>query len=116
MAKSKGGNHATAGNPVLPDSDGGGGGGGNCSNVNMRGEDWRRRLTSNLVFPAIILWNPIPTPSMTPKRTAQPIAEFLAAFAPPRIAKAPPVKNPAMTTLLLVSPSMISKLVNKSAS
>jgi hypothetical protein len=53
--------------------------------------------TSSLVFSAIILWNPIPTPSMTARSMAQPIAEFLAAFAPPRIANAPPVKNPAMT-------------------
>jgi len=62
------------------------------------GRKWAKEMcTSNFVFPAIILWNPIPTPSITPKRTAHPIAEFLAAFAPPRIAKAPPVKNPAMT-------------------
>jgi hypothetical protein len=53
--------------------------------------------TSSLVFSAIILWNPIPTPSITASKHAQPIAEFLAAFAPPLIASAPPVKNPAMT-------------------
>lgn len=34
---------------------------------------------------------------MTASSIAHPIAEFRAAFAPPRIAKAPPVKNPAMT-------------------
>lgn len=49
------------------------------------------------VFPAIILWKPIPTPSMTPKSTAQPIPEVRAAFLPPLIANEPPVKNPAMT-------------------
>lgn len=54
-------------------------------------------LTSNLVFSAIILWNPIPTPSITASRHAQPIAEFLAALKPPRTANAPPVKKPAMT-------------------
>ena len=57
--------------------------------------------TSSLVFSAIILWNPIPTPSMTARRQAHPIAEFLAAFAPPLIARAPPVKNPAMTVPML---------------
>jgi hypothetical protein len=54
-------------------------------------------LTSSLVFSAIILWNPIPTPSITANNIAHPIAEFRAALAPPRIASAPPVKNPAMT-------------------
>ena len=54
-------------------------------------------LTSNRVFSAIILLKPIPTPSMTASKHAQPIAEFLAAFIPPRTASAPPVKNPAMT-------------------
>lgn len=58
-------------------------------------------LTSNLVFSAIILWNPIPTPSITASKHAHPIAEFLAAFSPPLTAKAPPVKNPAMTINLL---------------
>lgn len=57
----------------------------------------RTELTSNLVFSAIILWNPIPTPSMTANKQAQPIAEFLAAFNPPLTARAPPVKNPAIT-------------------
>lgn len=55
-------------------------------------------LTSSFVFSAIILWNPIPTPSMTARRHAHPIAEFLAAFRPPLTANAPPVKNPAMTS------------------
>ena len=54
-------------------------------------------LTSNLVFSAIILCIPIPTPSITPINTAHPIAEFLVALRPPRIASAPPVKNPAIT-------------------
>jgi hypothetical protein len=60
-----------------------------------------RRLTSSLVFSAIILWNPIPTPSITASKTAHPIAEFLAALKPPLIASAPPVKNPAMTATRL---------------
>ena len=53
--------------------------------------------TSKRVFSAIILWNPMPTPSITASKHAHPIAEFRAAFAPPLIASAPPVKNPAMT-------------------
>jgi hypothetical protein len=55
--------------------------------------------TSNRVFSAIILWKPIPTPSMTANRQAHAIAEFRAAFIPPRTASAPPVKNPAMTVM-----------------
>jgi len=51
---------------------------------------------SNLVFSAIILWKPIPTPSMTASRIAHPIAPFLTARGPPRTASAPPVKNPAI--------------------
>lgn len=51
---------------------------------------------SNLVFSAIILWKPIPTPSMTASKIAQPIAPFLTALGPPRTASAPPVKNPAI--------------------
>lgn len=74
--------YATAGKPVFPVSDGGACGGSG---------------TSRRVFSAIILWNPIPTPSITARRHAHPIAEFRAAFAPPLIARAPPVKNPAMT-------------------
>lgn len=54
-------------------------------------------LTSSFVLSAIILWKPIPTPSMTPKKTAHMMAEFLAAFTPPRTAKEPPVKKPAIT-------------------
>ena len=52
---------------------------------------------SNLVFSAIILWNPIPTPSITASNTAHPIAEFLAARTPPRTAREPPVRKPAIT-------------------
>ena len=52
--------------------------------------------TSSLVFSAIILWNPIPTPSMTARRMAHPMAPLRTAFAPPRTARAPPVKKPAM--------------------
>jgi hypothetical protein len=36
--------------------------------------------TSNRVFSAIILWKPIPTPSITASKHAHPIAEFLAAL------------------------------------
>jgi hypothetical protein len=52
--------------------------------------------SSNRVFSAIILWKPMPTPSITAKRMAQPMAPFLIALGPPRTAKAPPVKKPAM--------------------
>jgi hypothetical protein len=37
-------------------------------------------LTSSFVLPANIFWNPIPTPSITARRTAQPMAPFLAAL------------------------------------
>jgi len=57
---------------------------------------------SSLVLSAIILWIPIPTPSMTARSTAHPIAEFLAALNPPRTASDPPVKNPAMIALYLM--------------
>jgi len=73
---------ASAGKPVPPVSDGGGG----CG-------------TSSRVFSAIILWNPIPTPSITANKHAHPIAEFLAALYPPLMASAPPVKNPAIIAL-----------------
>lgn len=51
-----------------------------------------------MLLSAIILWKPIPTPSITASRHAQPIAEFRAALYPPRMANDPPVKNPAITT------------------
>lgn len=51
---------------------------------------------SNFVFSAIILWNPMPTPSITANRIAHPIAPFLMALGPPLTANAPPVKNPAI--------------------
>lgn len=54
---------------------------------------------SNFVFSAIILWKPIPTPSITARSTAHPIAEFRAALTPPRTASEPPVKNPAIIAL-----------------
>lgn len=66
--------------------------------------------TSNLVFSAIILWNPIPTPSITASRQAHPIAEFLAAFMPPLTANAPPVKNPAITATCQHNPFLWSAL------
>jgi hypothetical protein len=53
--------------------------------------------TSNRVWSAMTLWNPIPTPSITARKIAHMMAPFLAAFTPPRIAKEPPVKKPAMT-------------------
>ena len=55
-----------------------------------------RGCVSNRVFSAIILWKPIPTPSMTANKIAHPIAPFRTAFGPPRTASAPPVKKPAM--------------------
>ncbi len=58
---------------------------------------YQEGLTSSRVFSAIILWIPMPTPSITASKHAHPIAEFRAAFIPPRTASAPPVKNPAMT-------------------
>lgn len=48
------------------------------------------------MFSAIILLNPMPTPSMTARRIAQPMAPFLIARGPPRTANEPPVKKPAM--------------------
>ena len=57
----------------------------------------QRRHTSNLVFSAIIRCIPIPTPSMTANKIAQPIAELRAALIPPLTANAPPVKKPAIT-------------------
>ena len=53
--------------------------------------------TSSRVFSAITLCIPIPTPSITASKIAHPIAEFLAALNPPRIANEPPVRNPAPT-------------------
>lgn len=42
------------------------------------------------VFSAIIRENPMPTPSMTASRIAQPMALFRMARAPPRTASEPP--------------------------
>ena len=52
--------------------------------------------SSNRVFSAIIRWKPMPTPSITARRIAHPIAPFRIALGPPRVANAPPVKKPAM--------------------
>lgn len=52
--------------------------------------------TSSFVLSAIIRWNPIPTPSMTPRKTAHMMAEFRAALKPPRMAREPPVRKPAL--------------------
>lgn len=46
------------------------------------------------VFSANIRPKTMPTPSMTARRTAHPMALFRAALAPPRTASAPPVKKP----------------------
>ena len=54
------------------------------------------------------------TPSITAKKMATPMPEFRAALHPPRIARALPVKKPAMTTdtitsyLALVRPSPLT--------
>ena len=61
----------------------------------------RRRLTSSLVFSAIILWIPIPTPSITASRIAQPIAELREALNPPRTAREPPWIEPESAILYL---------------
>ena len=77
-----------------------GGGAGTCSSCQHKhvGQKGRPDIrTSSRVFSAIILCIPIPTPSITANRMAHPIAEFLAALKPPRIANEPPVRNPAPT-------------------
>ena len=78
-----------------------------CQHKQVGEEKGRRSIrTSSRVFSAITLCIPIPTPSITAKRIAHPIAEFLAALNPPRIANEPPVRNPAPTgTPLALSPS-----------
>lgn len=92
---------------IFPESDAGGGGG-TCkeivNSVLFTLTEPGRPLTSNRVCSAIILWNPIPTPSITARNIAHMIAPFLAAFRPPLIAKEPPVKNPAMTVKMVISP------------
>lgn len=96
---------ATIAEPVPPDAGGWGGGGGTCRSListfllspSMRSYTRNGKRTSNRVFSAIILWIPIPTPSITAKRIAHPMAEFLAAFIPPLMASEPPVKKPAIT-------------------
>ena len=50
----------------------------------------------------------MPTPSITASKIPHPIAEFRAAFIPPRMASAPPVKNPAITiTHQCISPVLV---------
>jgi hypothetical protein len=82
-----------------PVSDGGGGCG-TLEDVSEIIEPEKTGPTSNRVFSAIILWNPIPTPSITANKHTHPIAEFLAALYPPLMASAPPVKNAAITVYL----------------
>ena len=103
--------------PLAGGGEGAGGGAGSCRDSQkgyvleksrLKGGEEMTRLTSNLVFSAIILCIPIPTPSITASNIPHPIAEFLAAFIPPRIASAPPVKNPAITTLLSAFTHQIS--------
>ena len=53
---------------------------------------------------ATILWIPIPTPSMTPKKTAHITPDFQAELNPPRTARELPVKNPAITKIGHVRP------------
>lgn len=53
------------------------------------------------MFGAIILFNPIPTPSINARSIPQPMAELRADLRPPRMARAPPVKKPAMTRMLV---------------
>jgi hypothetical protein len=65
---------------------------------NQQGQDQQTGGFCGWLFPAMTLFNPIPTPSITASKQAHPIAEFLAALTPPLTASAPPVKNPAMTT------------------
>lgn len=64
-----------------------------------------------MLFAAVTLFNPIPTPSMIASKHAHPIAEFLAAFTPPLTASAPPVKKPAMTTMPISSAYHISPVL-----
>ncbi|EDK37360.2 conserved hypothetical protein [Meyerozyma guilliermondii ATCC 6260] len=59
----------------------------------------------------------IPTPSNTPNKQAHVMAEFLVCFHPPLKAKAPPVKNPAITafhasSLLLTALTVQSNVEN----
>ncbi|KAK7681253.1 hypothetical protein QCA50_015640 [Cerrena zonata] len=59
----------------------------------------------------------IPTPSKIPKKHAQVMAEFLVCLHPPLMAKAPPVKKPAMmafqeSSLLLMALTEQSKVEN----
>jgi hypothetical protein len=87
---------------ILPDSAAGGGGGtwGTKSSVDrVRDSVGGQILTSSLVFSAMTLCNPIPTPSITAKNIAHIIAPFRAAFKPPLIASEPPVRKPAMIEL-----------------
>lgn len=77
--------------------------------TNLWGKKGRPNVrTSSRVFSAIILCIPIPTPSITANRIAHPMAEFLAALNPPRIANEPPVRNPAPTR----TPSAFESLVH----
>ena len=93
---------------IFPESDAGGGGGTCkiCQRIEIsRWPTWMPH-TSNRVCSAIILWNPMPTPSITARNIAHIIAPFLAALMPPRIAKDPPVKNPAITVEGAISPCL----------
>ena len=88
---------------AFPDCDEGGGGG-SCraeNQQNVGGTKLRGRNTSNRVCSAIVLWKPIPTPSITASSRAHTIAPFRAALNPPRMANEPPVRKPAMTVRVL---------------
>jgi hypothetical protein len=67
---------------------------------------------SNLVFSAIIRWKPMPTPSITARRIAQPMAPLRTALNPPLIARLPPVKPPAMMAFQGSSFFLLSALVD----
>lgn len=67
-----------------------------CSQMMMFALWQEDNRTSSFVLSAIILWKPIPTPSMTARKTAHMMAELRAALTPPRTAREPPVKKPAI--------------------
>uniref|UniRef100_A0A1Y1KW08 Uncharacterized protein n=1 Tax=Photinus pyralis TaxID=7054 RepID=A0A1Y1KW08_PHOPY len=72
---------------------------------------------SSFVPPDNILEKAMPTPSMTASRTAQPMALLRAALKPPRKAREPPTKKPAIMALygssFLRMPLMAQSYVEK---
>lgn len=53
---------------------------GKVVSIDNRSRDRSVHHTSSFVLSAIMRWNPIPTPSMTARKTAHMIAEFRAAL------------------------------------